>query len=207
MSTASSRTDSTKTGDMRQNMAELAAIWREQIARHWKLLLAIGIVMELAGFFSIFAPIITSISVAIFIGWALVIGGVIQFAHVLRREAGWERAWHLFVALITALAGLSILLFPLTGTISLTVVLVVWLFLSGGAQLATWWQNRGVPGSWTDLVSGVASLVLGVLIWADLPSSAAWAIGLLVGVEFILYGMSLIMAAIAGRTLARPEAR
>jgi uncharacterized membrane protein HdeD (DUF308 family) len=160
-------------------------------------------VLELAGFFSIFAPIITSISVAIFVGWALLIGGVIQFAHVLRREAGWERAWRLLVALITALAGLSILLFPLTGTISLTVVLVVWLFVSGVMQLGAWWQERHVEGSWTLGLAGLASVILGALIWADLPSSAAWAIGLLVGIEFILYGMSLIMSAIAGRSLAQ----
>jgi uncharacterized membrane protein HdeD (DUF308 family) len=196
---ASSRTGA----EVREDLLDLAAVWRDQIARHWKLFLAIGIVMELAGFFSILAPIVTSISVAIFVGWALLIGGVIQFAHVLRREAGWERAWRLFVALITALAGLSILLFPLTGTISLTVVLVVWLFLSGGAQLGAWWQERHVEGSWTLGLSGLASVILGVLIWADLPNSAAWAIGLLVGIEFILYGMSLIMSAIAGRSLAQ----
>jgi uncharacterized membrane protein HdeD (DUF308 family) len=196
---ASSRTGA----EVRQDLLDLAALWRDQIARHWKLFLAIGIVLELAGFFSIFAPIITSISVAIFVGWALLIGGVIQFAHVLRREAGWERAWRLLVALITALAGLSILLFPLTGTISLTVVLVVWLFVSGVMQLGAWWQERHVEGSWTLGLAGLASVILGALIWADLPSSAAWAIGLLVGIEFILYGMSLIMSAIAGRSLAQ----
>jgi uncharacterized membrane protein HdeD (DUF308 family) len=188
--------------DVRQDPLDLAAAWRDEIVHHWKLFLGIGIVMELAGIFSILAPIVTSISVAIFVGWALLIGGVIQFAHVIRREAGWERVWRLFVALVTAIAGLSILLFPLSGTISLTVVLVVWLFLSGGAQLGAWWQQRHVEGSWTLLVTGLASVILGILIWADLPSSAAWAIGLLVGVELILWGMSLIMSAIAGRALA-----
>jgi uncharacterized membrane protein HdeD (DUF308 family) len=188
--------------DVRPDTADLIASWREQITRHWKLFLAIGIVMELAGVFSILAPIITSISVAIFVGWALLIGGVIQFAHVARREAGWERVWRLFVALVTAIAGLSILLFPLTGTISLTVVLVVWLFLSGGAQLGAWWRERHAEGSWAVGLTGLASVILGILIWADLPSSAAWAIGLLVGIEFILYGVSIIMAAIAGRALA-----
>ena len=188
--------------DVRPDTADLIVAWREQITRHWKLFLAIGIVMELAGVFSILAPIITSISVAIFVGWALLIGGVIQFAHVIRREAGWELAWRLFVALVTAIAGLLILLFPLTGTVSLTVVLVVWLFLSGGAQLGAWWRERHAEGSWAVGLTGLASVILGILIWADLPSSAAWAIGLLVGIEFILYGVSIIMAAIAGRALA-----
>ena len=148
---------------------EIAAAWREQIARHWKLLLAIGIVMSLAGVFSILVPIVTSITVAIFVGWALVVGGAVQFAHVIRRDAGWERVWRLGLAVITVLAGLSLLLFPLSGTITLTVVLVVWLFLSGGTQLAAWWQARHVEGSWTVGLTGLASVVLGILIWAAPP--------------------------------------
>jgi uncharacterized membrane protein HdeD (DUF308 family) len=183
---------------------ELAAAWREQIARHWKLLLTIGIVTSLAGIFSILVPIVTSITVAIFVGWALVVGGAVQFAHVIRKDAGWERIWRLGLAVITLLAGLSLLLFPLSGTITLTVVLVVWLFLSGGAQLGGWWHARHVEGSWTVGLTGLASVVLGILIWADLPSSGAWAIGLLVGIELLLYGVSLIMSAIAGSRLAQP---
>jgi uncharacterized membrane protein HdeD (DUF308 family) len=188
--------------DVRPDTADLIAVWREQIARHWRLLLTIGILMSLAGIFSIIVPIVTSITVAIFVGWALVVGGAVQFAHVIRRDAGWERIWRLGLAAITVLAGLSLLLFPLSGTITLTVVLVVWLFLSGGAQLAGWWHARHVEGSWTVALTGLSSVVLGILIWADLPSSAAWAIGLLVGIELVLYGMSLIMSAIAGRRLA-----
>jgi uncharacterized membrane protein HdeD (DUF308 family) len=164
-------------------------------------MLAIGVLMELSGVFSILVPIVTSISVAILVGWALLIGGAVQLAHVIRREAGWELVLRLFLALITVIAGLSILLFPLSGTITLTVVLVVWFFVSGGTKLAAWSKMRHVEGSWMLGLNGLASVVLGILIWADLPSSATWAIGLLVGIDLVLYGSSLIMAAIAGRRL------
>ena len=187
--------------DVPLDAVEIPALWREQIARHWKLLLAIGVLMELAGIFSIFVPIVTSISVAILVGWALFLGGVVQFANVIRREAGWERVFRLFIAAITVIAGLSILLFPLSGTITLTVVLVVWFFVSGGTKLAAWSRLRHVEGSWMLGLNGLASVVLGILIWADLPSSATWAIGLLVGIDLVLYGSSLIMTAIAGRQL------
>ena len=79
---------------------------------------------------------------AILAGWALLIGGVVQLTHVVRRDAGWERVWRVFLALITAIAGLIILLFPLTGTITLTVVLVAWFWVSGGTKLAAWWRLR-----------------------------------------------------------------
>jgi uncharacterized membrane protein HdeD (DUF308 family) len=188
--------------DLPAEAAELEGLWRDQVARHWKLLLAIGVLIELTGIFSILVPIVASISVAILAGWALLVGGVVQFGHILRSGAGWDRIWRLALAAITAIAGLSLLLFPLSGTITITFVLVVWFFLSGGTKLAAWWRMRAVEGSWMLGLNGAASVVLGALIWASLPSSAAWAIGLLVGIELILYGMSLIAAAISGRQLA-----
>jgi uncharacterized membrane protein HdeD (DUF308 family) len=193
---------SESSADVPREAIQLVAAWREQLSRHWRLLLAIGVLIELAGIFSIFVPIVASISVAILVGWALLVGGVVQFAHVARRDAGWERIWRLFLALITAVAGLSILLFPLSGTVTLTFVLVVWFFVSGGTKLAAWSRMRQADGSWMIGLNGFASIVLGVLIWASLPSSAAWAIGLLVGIDLVLYGSSLIMSALAGRRLA-----
>jgi uncharacterized membrane protein HdeD (DUF308 family) len=193
---------SESSADVPRNAVELVAAWRGQLSRHWRLVLAIGILIELAGIFSILVPIVASISVAILVGWALLVGGVVQFAHVARRDAGWERVWRLFLALITAIAGLSILLFPLSGTITITFVLVAWFFVSGGTKLAAWSRLRHTEGSWMLGLNGFASVVLGVLIWASLPSSAVWAIGLLVGIDLVLYGSSLIMSALAGRRLA-----
>ena len=65
---------------------ELAAQVREETARHWKLLLAIGILCDVAGVYSIFVPIVASISAAVLVGWALLFAGIVEFGHVLRRE-------------------------------------------------------------------------------------------------------------------------
>jgi uncharacterized membrane protein HdeD (DUF308 family) len=181
--------------------AELRRFWSEQVRSHWRLLLGIGIGIELTGLFSILVPIVASISVAILAGWILLVGGVVQFAHVLRQTAGWDRIWRLFLAAVTAVAGLSLLLFPLSGTITITFVLVVWFWVSGATKIGAWWRMRGAGGSWMLGVNGLVSVLLGALIWASLPSSAAWAIGLLVGIELIIYGMSLISAGLAGRRL------
>jgi uncharacterized membrane protein HdeD (DUF308 family) len=189
--------------DVPKVAADLAEVWRTQIARHWRLLFAIGILLELAGVFSIFVPIVASISVAILVGWALTVGGAVQFAHVLRADAGGERIWRLFLAAVTIVVGLSLLLFPLSGTITITFVLVVWFFVSGGTKLAAWWRTRHAEHTWMLGVNGAVSVLLGLLIWASLPSSASWAIGLLVGIELVIYGGSLITAAAAGRRLAQ----
>jgi uncharacterized membrane protein HdeD (DUF308 family) len=182
--------------------AVVAARLREGAARPWKLLLAIGVLSILVGAYSIFVPIVASISVTILVGWALVIGGGIQLLHAFR-GSGWEIAWNVVLAVVTVAAGIVILLAPLTGAITLTVVLVAWFWFSGAMRLAAWWRLRGVDGSWVVLLNGLLNVLLGILIWADLPNSATWAIGLLVGINLLVTGIDLVQTAFAGRALAK----
>ena len=184
--------------------AELLARWRDDVARHWKLLLGMGLLCVVVGLWAILVPAVASISVTILVGWALVVGGIIQLGHLFRAGPARREWWRVLVAALTILAGVWILIFPLSGTITLTVVLVAWLWMVGGLRLLAWWRMRDTEDdSWLTLVSGVLAIVLGVLIWADLPSSATWAIGLLVGIELVFTGSGLIATAIAGRNLAR----
>ena len=69
---------------------DLAQRLREENGRHWKLLLAIGILCTIVGAFSIFVPVVTSIAVAVLAGWALLVAGIIQLGHVLRRDLRWS---------------------------------------------------------------------------------------------------------------------
>jgi uncharacterized membrane protein HdeD (DUF308 family) len=181
--------------------ADLAARLREEAARHWKLLLGIGILSIITGAFSILVPIVASISVAILVGWVLVVGGVIQLAHAFR-GSGWEIAWNVVLAVLTVIAGIWILLAPIAGTITLTIVLVAWFWASGVMRLIAWYRVREIEGSWMLLLNGILNIALGILIWADLPSSAAWAIGLLVGINLLFAGADLVMTAVVGRRLA-----
>jgi uncharacterized membrane protein HdeD (DUF308 family) len=93
-----------------------------------------------------------------------------------------------------------------TGTVTLTFVLIAWFWAIGVTRLIAWWEMRRVEHSWTVLLNGLLSLVLGILIWADFPDSSAWAIGLLVGIELLFAGSALIMMAFAGRQLAKSAA-
>ena len=57
------------------------------------------------------------------------------------------------------------------------------------------WQSRGAPGNGLLTVNAVASLLLGILIMIDFPSSAAWAIGPLVGIHLVFWGVRAFVAA------------
>lgn len=108
-------------------------------------------------------------------------------------------AKHVVLGCLYAAAGLYLLLLPVSGTITLTVVLVAFLFAGGVTRLITAWRAWGMEGTGWLAFAGVVSIALGILIWADLPSSATWAIGLLIGIELLFGGWDLIFLALLAR--------
>lgn len=116
-------------------------------------------------------------------------------------------AGRLFVRLVYAAlflaAGIYLLVAPLEGTFTLTVVLAPFLIGFGLVRLYSALRGRDEPGAALVALSGAAGVVLGVLIAVELPSSADWAIGLLVGVDLMFYGFTATWTALAGRELAR----
>ena len=174
---------------------------QEEVSRHWGWFLALGVIALIGGVFAILVPVAASISAAILAGWALLFGAVSRLVAVFRADRMSERLTHLALGLLYLLAGLYLLLFPVSGTITLTVVLVAYFLASGAVQLASAIQTRGSDNTAWRALLGVVSIVLGVMIWTDLPSSATWAIGLLIGIQLIFAGTDLIFTAWAARTL------
>jgi len=169
-------------------------------ARRW--MLGVGGLALVAGVVAVAVPAIASVAMAIFIGWILVAAGGTSAIHTIERRA-WLRALE---ALVTCAAGAYLLLFPLSGTVSLTFVLAVWLFVSGIISLllaVRWW---GLPNGWINAFGAAMSVLLGFLIAFSLPSSASWAIGLLVGINLIFWGVRALVGAHLLKKLAGPSA-
>ena len=103
----------------------------------------------------------------------------------------------LLLAFGAGAAGLALLLAPLRGTYTLTVLLVLWFAVTGTMRIAAAVAERGTPGAGWMGANGVVTLLLGILIGAKLPESSDWAIGLLVGIDFLFYGFGAIAAATA----------
>jgi uncharacterized membrane protein HdeD (DUF308 family) len=167
-------------------------------AREW--LTVAGVIALVAGLAAIAVPIVASVAIAIFVGWVLLVAGIPMAAHAIARRSlmlGME-------AILTLVAGLYLLVFPLSGTVTLAFVLSVWLFANGFLSLSTAAELRGAPEAWMIGAGGVLSVILGFLIAASLPSSGAWAIGLLVGINLIFWGVrALIGAQLLKRLLER----
>ena len=157
--------------------------------RRW--LIAAGVLALISGVVAIAVPVLASVAAAIFIGWVLVVAGVAMTVRAVSHRSllrGLE-------ALVTLIAGLYVLVFPLSGTVTLTFVLAVWFFASGVLSLTHAVSGRAGAESWAAAIGGVLSIILGFLVAASLPSSAAWALGLLVGIDLIFWGVRALTAA------------
>jgi uncharacterized membrane protein HdeD (DUF308 family) len=173
-------------------------------ARRW--LIAVGAASIVAGALAILIPAVASVTIAIFIGWLLVAVGALMLSHAIAsRTEG--RVWRIVHAVLTIVVGICLVAFPLTGTLTLTFFLAGWFLASGVVHLVAAWQLRSVPGIGWTAFDGALSLVLGLLIALDLPSSASWAIGLLVGVGLMFFGIRALVAAGVLRTLLDDRAR
>src|SRR5271166_1970409 len=110
--------------------------------------------------------------------------------------------WALLSALLDVVIGLVLILQPLAGVLTLTMVLIAIFIVEGIAGIVVAIEFRQHLRSWGwVLFSGLIDLLLAWLIWQGWPSSGSWAIGLLVGINMLFFGLSLVMTALAARLM------
>ena len=172
------------------------------IHSHWKLVLAQGVVMMVLGFLAVVEPNVATLAVSIFVGWLFFIGGIFRTLWVWRSRAMPGFAWSLLTALLAIVFGLILIFRPLAGALTLTMILVAFFILEGITAIVLAVQHRAHLRSWGwVLFSGIVDLLLAWLIWAGWPSSADWAIGLLVGINMLFFGLSLVMTSLTARLM------
>ena len=163
--------------------------------------MAIGVIFVAVGLVAIVVPAAASVGVAIFLGWVLVFGAIVQLFSAFSTEGTAAMVIRLVLTVLMAAAGIYLLVAPLKGTITLTVVLTVWFIATGVVRLFTAFRDRGTPAAGAMAVSGGVALVLGILVALNLPSSSSWALGLLVGLDFLCFGWVLLVLANTARKL------
>jgi uncharacterized membrane protein HdeD (DUF308 family) len=165
-------------------------------------LLIVGALALIAGVLCVLIPVLASVAITLFIGWFLVGMSAVMAADAIQMRSRPHLALRLLTAALTFIAGLLLVVAPHSGMLTLTFLLSCWFFATGLVYIVSWWQTRGAPGAGLILFNGIVSLVLGFLIAFDLPSSADWAIGLLVGVNLVLWGVrALVAAGVVGRAV------
>jgi uncharacterized membrane protein HdeD (DUF308 family) len=169
---------------------------------HWVLFLVEGVVLLVLGATAVVLPPIATLAVTILLGWLFLVSGIIGLftTYWLRHAPGFW--WSLLSAVLGIVVGAMLLASPLTGAFSLTLVLVAFFLVEGAASIMFALDHRReLSGQWGwMLASGIIDLALAIMIFAGLPSTAAWAVGLLVGINMIFGGAALIAMALHART-------
>jgi uncharacterized membrane protein HdeD (DUF308 family) len=177
------------------------------IQAHWKLFLAEGVVMMVLGFLAVAVPNLATLAVEIFIGWLFFVGGIFRAVSLWQSRQRPGFGWSLVTAVLGIALGLILIFRPLAGVLTLTMVLVAFFIIEGVASIIGAIEHRQHLRSWGwVLFSGIIDLLLAYLIWQGWPSSASWAIGLLVGINMLFLGLSLVMTALAARLMGNREA-
>jgi len=184
-----------------QNAERMGRALAGAIYEHWGLFLAEGIILIILGIAAIALPPIATLAFTIIIGWVFLISGVVGLFTTFwaRHVPGFW--WSLISAIIGIAAGVVLLLWPITGTLSLTLVLIAFFVVEGIVSIMYAIEHRNqLTGRWGwMLVSGIIDLILAGIIFAGLPGTAVWALGLLVGINMLFGGAALIAMALAAR--------
>ena len=158
--------------------------------------------MVVLGLLALFEPMIATLAVEIFAGWLFLIGGIVGLVGVFtaRRVPGFW--WGLVTALLALALGLYLIWRPLAGILSLTLAVAAFFSAQGIVQIITAIEHRSVLPSWIwMLVGGVVNLILAVIILSGWPGTVAWTLGLLFGINLFMWGLSLVMTALACRAV------
>jgi uncharacterized membrane protein HdeD (DUF308 family) len=174
------------------------------LADSWRFLLIEGIILLVLGAAAIIVPPIATLAVAIILGWLFFISGIVGLVMTFMTRHAPGFWWSLFSAILALVAGVILIGWPVSGAVSLTLVLIVFFIMEGVATIMYALDHkRELSGRWGWLLaSGIVDLALAAIIFAGLPGTAAWAIGLLVGINMLFGGAALIGFALHARHAA-----
>jgi uncharacterized membrane protein HdeD (DUF308 family) len=168
---------------------------------HWKFFLIEGLVLIVLGVIAVCVPPLATVTAEIFIGWLVLLSGVLGLVMTFQTRGSPGFGWSLLSAVIGIAAGAVLLIWPLSGVFSLTVVLSIFLASEGIISVLYAFAHRRESSSrWQMmLLSGIVDLLLAGIIVAGLPGTAAWAIGLIVGINLFFGGLALTTMALQAR--------
>ena len=187
-----------------QNATLVQAELRSAVREHFTLFVIEGIVLIILGVLAILLPPFATITVTIILGWLFLVSGVMGLIATFATRGMPGFWWSLLSALLAIAAGLVLLVQPMSGALSLTLVLIAFFIVEGVATIMYALDHRReLSRRWEwMLVSGIIDLILAGIILSGFPGTAVWAIGLLVGINMLFGGTAIVAMALHARSAA-----
>lgn len=160
--------------------------------------IALSILLILAGFAAILLPPIMGLGVTLFLGWLLILSGITHLAFAWKAHSAGAILWEILVGIVYLFAGAYLIMHPLAGLLSLTLILAIYLFVEGVFEIILSFQIVRSGRAWM-ILDGIITLILAFMIWRTWPVSTVWAIGTLVGISMLFSGISRLMFSLNAR--------
>ena len=165
----------------------------------WSIVLSV--LMIAAGVLAMAAPMVAGVAVTAVVAWLLILSGMLHFAFAWRSDRAGAVLWEVMLGIVYGAIGFYLLWRPVSGLESLTLATALYLLIEGAIELVLGFQTRPLPGSGWLFFDGFVTLILAALIASSWPSSAAWAVGTLVGISMLFSGVTRLMLSIALRSV------
>jgi uncharacterized membrane protein HdeD (DUF308 family) len=161
-----------------------------------------GVLLIVLGIMAIGAPFLAAVAVSAVVAWLIVFAGVVHLVLAFHTHGAGSVIWRLLVGVAYLLFGGYMIVHPVLGVASLTLVLAGLFVIEGVLNLVLYAKMRPLHGSNWVLIDGIITLLLGLMIYMQWPSSSIWAIGILVGVSMMISGVTRIGMTFALRSAA-----
>lgn len=185
---------------MSQNIQTSGTPFLDEIQRNSGFTIAMGVILLLAGLLAMGTPLVAGLSLAMLVGFMLIVGGIGQLVFAVKTGKG---IFTIILGLLTVIIGGYMVANSAVALSALTLFLAIYLLVSGVSEVLMSFQFRPARGwGWT-LFSGILAVLLGAIIWNQFPLSGAWAIGILIGVRLFFNGWALLMLGLAARGAAK----
>ncbi len=171
---------------MAQNTSDTAVRSASTLSILW------GALLIVLGIMAIGEPFLAAVAVSVVVGWVIVVAGVVHLLLAFHAHGAGSAIWRVLVGLAYLCFGGYTLFHPLISVASLTLVLATLFVIEGVLNLVLYARMRPLHGSGWVLLDGVVTILVGLLIYLQWPSSSAWAIGTLVGVSLLMSGATRI---------------
>ena len=158
-----------------------------------------AVVMIVLGMLAVILPHASGIAISVLVSWLIVLGGVAYLAFAFVSLGVGSFIWRMLIGAVYILGGGYLAFHPGIALESLTVVLAAIFALEGMLELTSFFMFRLVPGSGWVLFDALVTLLLAGLILYPWPSSSTWAIGIILGINLIFSGVTVLMYALAAR--------
>lgn len=169
--------------------------------------IAAAVLFILLGIFGIVEPGVAGLGVTLLVGWLLLIGAVFHFIAAFSGGTAKQVILNVLIGILYAIGGIYFLTHTIMATATLTLLLAAVILAEGVIEVISYFRNRSEGASGWLLFNGIITLLLGGLIWFHWPSSTVWAIGILVGVNLLMTGISRLAFGLAIRRAVSAAAR